>query len=114
MVKCIKALFCSGTVQWVLQRVSAVVLLAYMGTLLWLWFSGMPADYALWHDFLAQFPMQVLAVLSLLSLVVHAWIGFWTVATDYIKCPPLRNTVLALLALYLFGILFFGLVFIGS
>ena len=74
----------SGTSDWLVQRVSAVVLAVY--TLVVFGFivchSGM--DYATWHGFMTATPMRVFTTLALFSFVGHAWVGLWTVTTDYL------------------------------
>lgn len=48
--------------------------------------------------------MRYATLLALLSLIAHAWIGIWTVTTDYIKPLWLRLSMhgLVILALLLY------------
>lgn len=84
MVTAVTNLGRSGLYDWLVQRVSGVILLAWfsiIGT-----YIGMNGDmsYAQWQGFFAQTWMQVLSVAAMLSIGVHAWIGLWCVLTDYL------------------------------
>jgi succinate dehydrogenase / fumarate reductase, membrane anchor subunit len=72
----------SGLYDWLMQRVSAVILLAYF-----LFVGGVVAcgvDYVEWKELFSQTWMRVFSLLALFSLGVHAWVGLWVVFTDYL------------------------------
>ncbi len=74
----------SGSRDWFLQRISAVVLAVYTFVVLgWILCNG-GFNYEQWYGFMMTTPMKVLSLLAVLSLVVHAWIGMWQVFTDYV------------------------------
>ena len=74
----------SGSRDWYIQRVSAVVLAVYTVVVLgWILCNG-GFDYEQWKGFMMTLPMKILSLLSVFSLVVHAWIGMWQVFTDYV------------------------------
>jgi succinate dehydrogenase / fumarate reductase membrane anchor subunit len=73
----------SGLSDWLVQRVSAVILLAYTVFLAWYLVTTPELDYPQWKALFAQTPMRVFSILALLSVVVHAWIGLWSISTDY-------------------------------
>ena len=84
MVKAVTSFGRSGLSDWLLQRFSAVILLAYVfcvGGIL-LFTPGL--DYAAWRDHFDSTAMKVFSLMALLSIVVHAWIGLWSVSTDYL------------------------------
>lgn len=71
--------------------------------------------YQEWHAFFFSIPMQILYVLSVISLAAHAWVGLWTVATDYIRpqvfgksTNVFRTLMLTILALILVLYLYLG------
>jgi len=82
MVRAVTSFGRSGLSDWLVQRVSGVILLAYFicigGTLL----SGV--DYEGWHAMFQLTSMRIFTLLALLSLAAHAWIGMWSVSTDYL------------------------------
>jgi succinate dehydrogenase / fumarate reductase membrane anchor subunit len=42
-------------------------------------------SFAEWHGLFSQTWMKIATILFVLSLLFHAWIGMWTVFTDYVK-----------------------------
>jgi len=64
----------SGLYDWLLQRISAVVLALYSVFMVVYLLLNPQLDYAQWD-----------ALMALLSLGAHCWIGLWSVSTDYIK-----------------------------
>lgn len=73
----------SGLSDWVMQRVTGVVLLAYTVFLAFTIFGGSP-DYAQWSALFDQTWVKVFSLAAILSLAFHAWIGLWCVSTDYL------------------------------
>ncbi len=90
MVKTATNLGRSGLQDWLMQRVSALILIVYLGVLLGFFWMASPIDYAKWHAFCTFSAIQYASLLVLLALIAHAWIGIWTIMTDYIKSVPLR------------------------
>lgn len=112
MVKNILALTRNGLADWLVQRVSAVIIALYLIFLLgYLLFSG-PISYGDWHHLFSHTAMRLFTFLFVLSLVGHAWVGLWTILTDYIKCPVLRATLQVLIILGLLSCLFWGMAII--
>ena len=79
----------NGITDWLVQRVSAVILALYVLTLTF-WFAFCPGGYESWYGFMMSLPMKVFSILACLSLMGHAWVGVWTIGTDYIKCACVR------------------------
>ena len=75
----------SGLADFVLQRVSGVLLGLY-GLCLAGFFAATPnVDHAALVGFLDSLTMKVFTTLAVVALAMHAWIGMWTVGTDYIR-----------------------------
>ena len=74
----------SGLADFVLQRASAVVLAAY-GLCVIGFFVTRPLTHEALVGFFRSLPMQAFTTLALLALAAHAWIGMWTVGTDYVR-----------------------------
>lgn len=87
----------SGLSDWLVQRVSAVVMAVYTLFLLGYFMVNPDLSYQQWMNLHSCFAMKVFNILLILSVVVHAWIGLWAVLTDYItvrllgpKATPIR------------------------
>lgn len=74
----------SGLYDWMAQRVSAVVLAVYVLFLLGYLIANPGMDYAQWHGLFSNNWMRIFSLLTLVSLSVHAWVGMWTISTDYL------------------------------
>lgn len=74
-----------GLFDFVLQRASAVVLGLYTFCMLGFLLSHRELPYVDWVGFFRSVPMMIFSTVSLVSLCVHAWIGMWTIGTDYIR-----------------------------
>jgi len=92
MVTSITNLSRNGVSDWLIQRVSAVVLLA------WFLFIGYTilnlgdAGYLEWRALFSRLWMKVFTLAALLALFGHAWVGMWTVFTDYLTKGTLGAT----------------------
>lgn len=84
MVTSVTSLGRNGLYDWLIQRATAVVLGVYFIFLMgWLMLnSGL--DYITWKQFMGSLCMQIANTLVLFSVAAHAWVGLWTVSTDYI------------------------------
>lgn len=82
MVTAVTSLSRSGLSDWLVQRVTAVILLAFFV------FVGVKmatgVSYVEWTALFAQTWMKIFTMLAVLSLAAHAWIGMWGVFTDYL------------------------------
>lgn len=98
MVTSVTSLGRSGLYDWFVQRASALILLAYFLFLGWTLIAGV--DYESWKALFSQTWMRVFSLLALVSLCAHAWVGLWTVFTDYLTERMLGSAggVLRLLA----------------
>ncbi|MEM1244000.1 MAG: succinate dehydrogenase, hydrophobic membrane anchor protein, partial [Pseudomonadota bacterium] len=95
---------------WLIQRVSAIVLAIYSIFLVIYIFSHPNMSFSTWHDLFDNTLMRVLTLLVFLNLIMHAWIGIWTVTTDYLKSVSVRVTVqilviLALISYFIWAII---------
>ena len=75
----------SGLSDWVLQRLSAVVLGAYGLCVVGFFVTADSLDHAALTGFFGSLPLQLFTTLAVLSLAAHAWIGMWTIGTDYVR-----------------------------
>ncbi len=70
---------------WLLQRLTAVVMAVYTVLLLAivLWNGGI--DYPLWTQLFAHAGFKLASFLFMVALLYHAWIGMRDILMDYIK-----------------------------
>lgn len=74
----------SGVYDWVVQRFTAVILGAYFIALFGFLIITPDLDYPQWQGLFGSTWMRIASLLTLLSLCAHAWIGMWTISTDYL------------------------------
>lgn len=90
MVSSVTSLTGNGLKDWVIQRMTAIYLAIYSGLFLVVWFKSSPWSYETWTALFQTPWFQITTALALFALLFHAWIGLWTVTTDYIKHTALR------------------------
>ena len=99
-----------GFIDWIIQRVSAILIGLYTIFIVIFLLTHARMDYAVWKNLFSFTVMKVATFVVLIAILWHAWIGLWTVFTDYIKCGALRLglevCVIVLLAGYLGWCLF--------
>ncbi len=83
MVKAVTSFGRSGLSDWLVQRVSGVILLVFAIAVVAKLAFGGELTYEDWKAFFDGICMQVLTTAALLSLVAHGWIGMWAISTDY-------------------------------
>ncbi len=109
MVKSILAFGQNGVSDWLWQRISAVILALYTGFLFIYILCHPGLDYATWYALYSHTGMRIFTLLALLSLLIHSWIGIWTVLTDYVKWFSLRLFLEIAIVLALVIYLFWGI-----
>ena len=110
MVKSVTSLGRSGLSDWLLQRVSALIMSAYLIFMVGFFVLNPSPSYEQWSGLHSSLAMRIFSLLTILSIAAHAWIGIWCVLTDYItvrligpKATPLRMFLqLAMIAVILF------------
>ena len=93
----------NGLTDWIVQRISALILAAYSVFMLAFFLCSVEVTYESWTGLFSNIWIKVFTLLTVFSVVAHAWIGMWTVFTDYVKSTAVR----AILQIGLFVILFF-------
>jgi succinate dehydrogenase / fumarate reductase membrane anchor subunit len=74
----------SGTFDWLYQRITAVILAAYTFFIVGYIFLTDDFGYQSWSALFQNFWVRIFSLVALLSMVAHAWIGLWSVVTDYL------------------------------
>ena len=89
MVTSVTSLSRNGMSDWLIQRVSAVILAVYTIVVLgWLLTQG-EVSYEAWSGFMGCLVMQIANTFMIIAVGAHAWVGLWTVTTDYLTTRQL-------------------------
>ena len=104
----------NGIKDWLGQRVSALILGAYFVFILLYCLMHPGLDYVTWTALFHTVWMKIFSLFTLLGLLVHAWVGIWTVITDYIKVKSLRIFLEVMLILALLGLVIWGIQILWS
>ncbi len=94
-----------GLVDWLAQRFTAVIIGAYAVFILLYLLCHYNLSFTDWDSLFRNGFMRIATIIVMLSILWHAWIGLWTVFTDYVKNKPVRlflETVVILLLLSYF------------
>ena len=116
MVTQVTGLSKNGVSDWYIQRGSSVVMGVYTLYLLGFMLISDEMSFAVWAALFSTTWMQLATLVTLIATCAHAWIGMWTVDTDYLRARTmgpkgdrLRSIyqsvcLLAILAYLLWGI----------
>jgi succinate dehydrogenase / fumarate reductase membrane anchor subunit len=108
MVKSVTSLGRSGLHDWMIQRVSAVILAAYIIYLSVFVFSTPHLQFSVWQALFTQTSFKIFSFLAITSLCFHAWIGLWIISTDYLKPLAIRMFFQVLVIISCFAFLLWG------
>jgi succinate dehydrogenase / fumarate reductase membrane anchor subunit len=79
----------TGSLLFYAQRFSAVFLLGYSVWLALFLFLNEPVEYDTWSLFAGQTIFLLLTSAAAFIIVVHSFIGLWTIGTDYFTARTL-------------------------
>jgi len=92
-----------GLKEWMIQRVTAIVMVVFTIVLLITYLVNGNPSYDGWAGLFANQFMKLLTLLALLSLFYHAWIGVRDIWMDYVKPVGIRLALQVLTVLWLVG-----------
>lgn len=75
----------SGLSDYLVQRISAVIIALYSLCVVGFFVVMPELDHAALRGYFGSMGMQLFSTLTVLATAAHAWIGMWTVGTDYIQ-----------------------------
>lgn len=102
----------TGLQDWKWQRLTAIILGLYVIYLGVSYLYYAPLTYETWYGLFSHPLLRLWTFLALLSLIIHAWIGLWTVLTDYVKPLWIRYSLQILILAVLVGYFMWGLLLI--
>ena len=91
----------NGFMPWLMQRLTAIYMAAYIPIILFIIISGMPWRFIEWQALFANIWVALATLLFFLALLFHAWVGLRDVIIDYISWMDLRLVALSIVALFL-------------
>jgi succinate dehydrogenase / fumarate reductase, membrane anchor subunit len=87
----------NGLTDWLIQRFTAFYMMLCAAALI-IFLSAHPGlTFYTWHGLFQHIVVKVITVLFVISLLWHAFIGIWTVLTDYLQCGIARTWINALI-----------------
>jgi succinate dehydrogenase / fumarate reductase membrane anchor subunit len=94
-----------GLKDWLVQRVTAVVMALYTLFMAGYLLLQPSLDYAVWKGLFHSLPVRLASLLFLFSLFLHAWVGMRDIFMDYVHLTLARLTlhVVVILALVAYG-----------
>lgn len=98
-----------GLRDWLIQRITALFVGIYALFLIFYYAAHQPMTYGVWYNLFNHLSMKIITLIVLLCVLWHAWIGLWTVFTDYVKNRFVRlilEIIVGLLLLIYLGWLF--------
>ena len=106
MVTAVTSFGRSGLYDWLIQRVTAVVLALYTFFIVGYIIANPGLTYEQWSGLFSQFWMRLFTLATILSAAAHAWIGLWSVFTDYLTPMTLGKnaTAIRLTVQMIFGV----------
>ena len=88
-----------GLRDWLIQRITAVLMAAYSVALAAYLLLQPYLNYDVWTGLFSSQPMRAFTLLFLLSVFYHAWIGIRDIVMDYVKPAGVRLAVHVLVIL---------------
>lgn len=90
-----------GLFDWLVQRISAVVMGVFTVVLFIWFFAARDFSYAGWASIFAHQWMKMLTFVTLVLMFYHAWVGVRDIWMDYVKPTGVRLLLQVLTALWL-------------
>lgn len=79
-----------GLRDWLMQRVTAVVMALYAIFMLGFLLTHQPLQFADWQALFECLPVRLASLLFLFSLYLHAWVGVRDILMDYVHSTAAR------------------------
>ena len=92
MVTNVTSLGRSGLYDWIIQRFSAIILASYSIFILAIFVMNPDMDFVKWSSIFEGNAMRFFSMVTLFALCAHAWIGMWTISTDYLTSRQIGSS----------------------
>ena len=74
----------TGPSDWIIQRITSVLMLAYIIFLVGYVLANPVLTYGQWSELNSLLSMRLFTLVTISAVAYHAWIGMWCVLTDYV------------------------------
>jgi|TARA_B110000879_G_scaffold160757_1_gene207569 succinate dehydrogenase / fumarate reductase membrane anchor subunit len=112
MVTNVTSLGRSGLSDWLIARVSAYVMTAYLIFIVGYLMLTPELNYTQWAALNSSLPMRMFSLVTILSIAAHAWIGMWCVLTDYVTVRLIGPKATALRIIFQLGMIAITLLYV--
>ena len=92
-----------GLKDWLVQRITALVMAVYVIAFIAIMLVCPPQAYEQWHTLFVHPMMRIATLVFFLSLFWHAWIGMRDILMDYVKPTGVRLGLEIVVVLVLAG-----------
>jgi succinate dehydrogenase / fumarate reductase membrane anchor subunit len=96
-----------GLKDWLAQRITALVMVAYTAVLLISFLTANDFSYEGWAGLFAQQWFKLFSLVTLFGLFYHAWVGMRDIWMDYVKSVGLRLTLQTVTLVWLIACAFY-------
>ncbi len=109
MVSNVTSMTRNGLRDWLIQRVSAIIIAAYSVFMIGYFLFHPNLQYGQWQILFASTFVRVASLMTLLAILGHAWVGMWTISTDYLKSTAVRLIFQLVIIIALFLCVIWGI-----
>jgi len=103
-----------GLKDWLVQRVTAVLMVVYSLIVAAVLLTRLPLDHEGWKALFAPQWFRVATLMFLLAVFWHAWIGMRDILMDYVKPTGIRLALEVLVVLALVAYSFWSITILWS
>jgi len=100
----VNSLTSNGIKAWFIQRITSIILISYIIFILYNC-DITNLKFETWNHFFSNYYTKIFSLVTVSSILLHAWIGLWTVTTDYLNSIYLRISTQILIFLLLLSYL---------
>ncbi len=94
-----------GTGDWLLQRLTAIVMAVYTVVLVAMLVARRPSTFERWSEMFASGFFRMATFIAVAALLYHAWVGVRDIVMDYIASTRVRLAAQTLVGLGLLACL---------
>lgn len=102
----------NGVYEWIIVRLSAIIIAFYCITLCSFIALTKNLSYTQWYTFFNSNVIKIFNFIILLLVLAHTWIGLRHILEDYIKSITLRRFVIGLASMILYIYFLLGTIII--